>query len=99
MASRPDTKWAALGLAATALSALGWWFGSGLHPMWWLSWLAPLPVLLLAPRVRTRWAALAAFTAYALGGVNQWNYLHGSIGLPLATIVMAVGGPGLMLAL
>lgn len=99
MASRLDRKWLALGLAAVALSALGWWFGSGLRPQWWLTWLAPLPVLLLAPRVRRRWAALAAFAAYALGGMNQWSYLHGYIGLPMSTILPAVAGPGLMLAL
>lgn len=99
MASRLDRRGLALGLAAVVLSALGWWFGSGLAPQWWLTWLAPLPVLLLAPRVRGRWAALAAFAAYALGGLNQWSYLHGYIGLPLSTIVPAVAGPGLMLAL
>ncbi|WP_431637930.1 nitrilase-related carbon-nitrogen hydrolase [Dyella sp. KULCS107] len=99
MASRLDRKGLALGLAAVALSAPGWWFGSGLAPQWWLTWLAPLPVLLLAPWVRRRWAALAAFAAYALGGLNQWSYLHGYIGLPLATIVPAVAGPGVTLAL
>lgn len=99
MASRLDRMGLAAGLAAVALSALGWWFGSGLAPQWWLTWLAPLPVLLLAPRVRPRWAALAAFAAYALGGLNQWSYLHDYIGLPMATIVPAVAGPALMLAL
>ena len=99
MASNVDRKWLALGLSATALSALLWWYGSGLHPLWWLSWLAPLPVLLLAARVRARWAALAAFAAYAIGGLNQWDYLHGYIGLPLATILLVIGEPALMLTL
>jgi len=99
MASRLDrsTPWA--WLAATTLGALCWWFGSGVHPQWWLSWLAPLPVLLLAPRVRARWAALAAFVAYAVGSGNQWDYLHGHIGLPLGTILVAIGMPGVALAL
>lgn len=99
MASRLDRKGLAAGLAAVALSALSWWFGSGLAPQWWLTWLAPLPVLLLAPRVRRRWAALAAFAAYALGGLNQWSYLHAYIGLPLSTIVPAMAGPGITLTL
>lgn len=99
MASRLDRKGQALGLLATALSALGWWFGSGLQPRWWLTWLAPLPVLLLAPRVRRRWAALAAFAAYLVGGLNQWSYLHDAIGLPLSTILPVLVAPGLMLAL
>ncbi|GGY18809.1 apolipoprotein N-acyltransferase [Rhodanobacter panaciterrae] len=99
MASRLDRFALPAWLAATALAALGWWFGSGVHPLWWLTWLAPLPVLWLAPRVRARWAVLAAFVAYAIGGINQWEYLHGYIGLPLAAIIQAVGTPALLLTL
>ncbi|RUL75413.1 nitrilase-related carbon-nitrogen hydrolase [Dyella choica] len=77
-------------LAATALSALCWWFGSGLQPLWWLTWLAPLPVLWLAPRVRAHWAALAAFVAYTVGGFNLWTYLHTYIGLPLSVEVYGI---------
>ena len=99
MASRLDRSALPAWLAATALAALGWWFGSGVHPLWCLTWLAPLPVLWLAPRVRARWAALAAFAAYALGGLNQWTYLHGYIGLPMATIVYAIGMPAFVFAL
>ncbi|MFC5742821.1 nitrilase-related carbon-nitrogen hydrolase [Dyella tabacisoli] len=87
------------GLAAIALAALGWWFGSGVQPVWWLTWLAPLPVLWLAPRVRAHWAALAAFAAYAIGGLNVWTYLHTYIGLPIPTIVYAIGLAGVELAL
>jgi Apolipoprotein N-acyltransferase len=99
MASRLDRSALPTWLTATALAALGWWFGSGVQPLWWLTWLAPLPVLWLAPRVRARWAALAAFAAYAIGGINLWDYLHGYIGLPMAVIVQAVGAPALVLAL
>lgn len=99
MASRLDRAALMAWLAATALAALAWWFGSGLHPLWWLTWLAPLPVLWLAPRVRARWAGLAAFAAYALGGLNLWAYLHGYIGLPVATIIYAIVVPGLALTL
>jgi apolipoprotein N-acyltransferase len=99
MASRLDRSALTAWFAATALSALIWWFGSGVHPLWWLAWFAPLPVLWLAPRVSARWAALAAFAAYATGGINQWDYLHGYIGLPLAVIIYAIGMPALMLVL
>ena len=99
MASGIERKRLAWGLLAVALSATGWWFGSGLHPCWWLTWLAPLPVLLAAPRLRARWCALVAFAAYVLGGLNEWDYLHGHIGLPLAVIVLFIAGPGMALAL
>ncbi|HET6555342.1 MAG TPA: nitrilase-related carbon-nitrogen hydrolase [Dyella sp.] len=85
--------------AATALSALGWWFGSGLQPQWWLTWLAPLPVLWLASRARALWVALAALLAYAIGGLNQWLYMHQVIRLPLSVIVCATVLPGVALAL
>ena len=99
MASRLDRSALAAWLAATALTALAWWFGSGLHPLWWLTWLAPLPILWLAPRINARWAAAAAFIAYVLGGFNQWTYMHGYIGLPMTTIVYVIGMPGLVFAL
>jgi len=99
MASRPDFRALSAWLAATALSALGWWFGSGLQPLWWATWLAPLPVLLLATRSRARWAALAAFAAYLLGGFNEWTYARDYIGLPIPVIALVLGMPALMLAL
>jgi apolipoprotein N-acyltransferase len=91
MASRLDYRALSMALAATALSAVGWWFGSGLNPLWWVTWLAPLPVLLLATRSRARWAASAAFAAYLLGSFNQWTYARHDIGLPIAVIALAFG--------
>ena len=99
MASNVDRKWLVFGLIAAALSALGWWYSSNPHPLWWLSWLAPLPILLLAPHVRARWAALAAFVAYAVGGLSQWDYLHVYIGLPLLMIATAIAAPAITLTL
>jgi apolipoprotein N-acyltransferase len=86
-------------LVATGLSALGWWFGSGLQPSWWLTWLAPLPVLWMATRVRAPWAALAAIVAYAAGGLSQWSYMHERIGLPMPVILGFIALPGVVLAL
>jgi apolipoprotein N-acyltransferase len=99
MASRLDFRALSAWLAAVALSALGWWFGSGLQPLWWATWLAPLPVLLLATRTRARWAALAACAAYVMGGFNEWTYARDYIGLPIAVIVPVLGTPALMLTL
>ena len=86
-------------LAATALSAICWWFGSGVDPQWWLTWLSPLPVLWLAPRVRAHWAALAAFVAYTAGGFNVLPYLHTYIGMPLPVTVYGICLSGVMLTL
>jgi len=100
MASRPERiSRITLLIAATTASASLWWFGSGLNPHWWATWLAPLPVLLLASRVRKRWAALAAFTAYAIGGLNEWTYLHDVLALPSVLCAIVVAEPGLFLAL
>lgn len=99
MASRHDYSALWTWFAATALSALCWWFGSGIHPQWWLTWLAPLPVLWLAPRVRAHSAALSAFVAYAAGSLSVWTYLHTYIGLPWLFDVYAISASGVMLML
>ena len=92
MASSPDRRTAALAIAATLLSAIAWWHGTSLQPLWWAAWLAPLPLLAVSPRLPARWTALASLVAFAAGSLNQWHYLVGVIGLPvpaMATIVAA----------
>ncbi|HZP61108.1 MAG TPA: nitrilase-related carbon-nitrogen hydrolase [Opitutaceae bacterium] len=62
-------------LAASLLTAVAYWNGTGLQPRWPLTWLAAMPVLLVAPRAPA-WTALgAAFSAFALGALNTWSYL------------------------
>ncbi|MBF9128874.1 hypothetical protein I0C86_07735 [Plantactinospora sp. S1510] len=73
-------------LAAVLLSSVLFWAGTGLAPMPWLTWLAPLPVLLVAPRVPARTAAGVAFAAWFLGSLNMWSYLHGSIEFPVPAL-------------
>ncbi|MET8763536.1 nitrilase-related carbon-nitrogen hydrolase [Lentzea sp. NPDC004782] len=48
------------------------YFGTGYAPVTALTWFAPLPVLLLAPRVPGWTAVGAAFFAYLLGTGNTW---------------------------
>ena len=48
--------------------------GTGLAPLWPLIWLAPIPLLWVAPRLSARWAFGVAAAAYALGGLNEWSY-------------------------
>ncbi len=99
MASIPDRFKSLLWLAATTLTTVAWWFGSGVQPIWWMAWMAPIPVLWLASRVSTRWAVLAGFSAYTMGSFNLWAYLHDHIGIPLTTIAYYIALPGVMLAL
>jgi apolipoprotein N-acyltransferase len=79
-ASKPEqaSKLLRLGIAAIVLasSAIAFFFGTGLHPIWWLTWLAPLPVLVAAPRL-SRWTSFGiAFGAFTLGALNMWSYLR-----------------------
>ena len=68
----------AVGLASAAFTYLG----TGLHPIWWLLWLAPIPVLAIAPRLRGRAAFLLGAIAWFLGEMNQWNYVRHEMELP-----------------
>ncbi|KAB8197334.1 acyltransferase [Nonomuraea phyllanthi] len=63
-----------LALAATAASAVLFFFGTGFAPIPALTWLAPLPMLLLAPRVSGRAAFLLASLAFLLGVTNQLTF-------------------------
>ncbi|HTV14621.1 MAG TPA: nitrilase-related carbon-nitrogen hydrolase [Acidobacteriaceae bacterium] len=78
-------------LLAIAASAAAWYFGTGLHPAWYLLWMAPLPVLLVAPRMRTWPAFGTAFAAAAIGGLNMWLYLRKLTPLPVT--LLAILGP------
>lgn len=99
MASSADRSVLFAATAATVLSGAAWWFGTGLYPHAWLTWLAPLPLLLLAPRLRWQHAALAALVAGACAGLNLWDYLTHVIGLPLAVGVVAALAPAVTFAL
>ena len=83
-------------LLAVAASAAAWYFGTGLHPAWFLLWIAPLPVLLIAPRLRAWPAFGAAFLAASIGGLNLWSYLRELT--PLRVTFLAILGPALAFA-
>jgi apolipoprotein N-acyltransferase len=88
---------AALSIAATAVM---FYFGNGLDPLWPLMWFAPLPVLLFA--LRSKWwaAAVTAVAAMMLGNLNMWSYFTKTLGMPgsawvaiflAASVVFAAG--------
>ncbi|MGY0235124.1 nitrilase-related carbon-nitrogen hydrolase [Longispora urticae] len=91
----------ALGTAlATAVLA---YLGTGLHPVPALTWLAPLPVLLLAPRVSWRLAGPAAFAGWILGYANVWTFYASDLEMPVpllvgCLVVLSAAFAGLVLA-
>jgi apolipoprotein N-acyltransferase len=72
MVSRPSNNF--LIVLCLTLSAVLFFLGTGLSPLWILTWLAPIPVLWIAPRVSAGEAFFVAVAAYALGGLNEWSY-------------------------
>jgi apolipoprotein N-acyltransferase len=67
---------------AGLVSAAFAYLGTGLHPIWWALWLAPIPVLAIAPGLRGSTAFLLAAFAWLIGEMNQWNYVRHAIELP-----------------
>jgi apolipoprotein N-acyltransferase len=80
---------------AAAISGAAWWFGTGLAPHAWLTWLAPLPLLLAAPHLRWQWTGLAALLAGACAGLNLWHFMHDVIRLPAVVGLVVAGTPAL----
>jgi len=75
---------AAAGLVSAAFAFLG----TGLHPIWWALWLAPIPVLAIAPRLDGSAAFLLGAIAWLIGEMNQWNYVRYAIELPRPIAVL-----------
>lgn len=97
MDSRPDRLPRFAAPLAVALTALGWWFGTGLKPLWWVAWLAPLPLLAYVLRARAGPAALATFAAFAVGGANMWHYANDVVRLPLAVTLAIILAPAVLM--
>jgi apolipoprotein N-acyltransferase len=95
----PEYKKIARFAGAVLLSAAGWWFGTGLHPLWPLVWLAPVPVLFLSTSVSPLSALVAVALARALGALNEWTYLSDYLRLPLVMRLGAVVLPALVTGL
>jgi len=74
-------------VAVVASSILMFW-GTGLHPLWFLAWFAPLPVLLISPRLGRRTAFSVAALSWFLGSINMWHYLLAAIALPLPLVLV-----------
>ena len=85
-------------LAGVASAAL-FYFGTGLHPIWWMVWLAPVPVLAIAPRLGRGAAFLLAAGAWFVGALNMWNYFTRVVEVPLPITLLALVVPALVFGL
>jgi apolipoprotein N-acyltransferase len=70
------------------------YLGTGLHPIWWLLWFVPIPVIAIAPRLHAVTAFLLSAVAWLIGEMNQWNYVWHVIQLPpgIAALYFIVPG-------
>jgi apolipoprotein N-acyltransferase len=85
----------AAGLVSAALAYLG----TGLHPIWWALWVAPIPVLAISPRLRAASAFLLGAVAWLIGAMNQWNYVRHEIELPWQITVLYFSVPAAVFGL
>ena len=78
MGSRKLLLITVVGLVSAAFAYLG----TGLHPIWWALWLAPIPVIAIAPRLHGSAAFFLGAIVWLIGEMNQWNYVRHGIELP-----------------
>lgn len=87
-----------IAVVCTLLSAVGFYLSLGLGSLWWLVWIAPVPVLWLAFCESRGWVALvASWVAFALGTLNLLRAYGGVLPLPVLAFYPVV--PGLLFAL
>lgn len=100
MDSRSDlVRRITIGAAAVLVSSLGFYFGTGLPPIWWIAWIAPLPVLLASSQLSVRAAFPVALLARLFGELNMWHYLRDLLNIPLVVSLFILLLPGLVFAL
>lgn len=87
-------------LGAIVLTAGAYFASSGLQRLWWPVWLAPLPILWLAPRLRAWQAFAVALVARALAAaLNFWHYLRYVVQFPLWLVLVTILLPATLFAL
>lgn len=86
-------------IGATATSSILFFFGTGLHPRWWVTWLAPLPALLISPCLSPGRAFSVAAIGWFLGSMNMWSYLLSAIEIPIPVVLLLSAVPGCLFGL
>ena len=82
--------------AAILLTGAGYHISSGLHRVWWPVWIAPIPILLLAPRLRWWQLFVAGLAArVSAAGLGFWFYMHDVVNFPIWMTLITVVVPGL----
>jgi hypothetical protein len=83
------TKNAPIGwaIAAIACSLFALLFATGLHPHWWLTWLMPIPVLIIAARSSAGVAFIVAVASWFLGSLNMWCFFRSVLDVPLLAVL------------
>ena len=98
-AAAPGRPGIVIGLAAAVVSGLAWTLAAQPHQLWWLGWLAPLPVAWVIDRAPTRrraglYAGLAALV-FTVGGFHWMTYLlrvNAHLPTPLAWLGLVLLG-------
>ncbi len=83
--------------AATLISAILYFYSTGLNLAAALLFIAPVPVLIVAYRSTARTSFIISFAAYALGGLNIAGYMSRLAPLPIVIITIVL--PGVMFSL
>lgn len=86
-------------VVALAASAGLFFLGTGFAPIPALTWIAPLPILWLAPRVSRRTAYGVTFLAYLLGLAGQIEFFLRTPSVPLPIGMLIVVGSSLLFGL
>ncbi len=74
-------------IIGTILSGLCWYLSCGLNgDYWWLTWLAPIPILLICFQLSSGKAFFAAFIAYLIGRLSWLSYLLSVVPIMLVII-------------
>ena len=89
---------AAIAVTAAFTSGVLLYFGTGLHPVWWLTWFAVVPVLVAAAHLPGGWTFASAFTAWVMGALNMWTYFRVTIETPVIPTVIFIVAPAVLFA-
>jgi len=71
-----------LAVAALVASSTLLFFGTGPHPVCWLTWFAPLPVFLVAAHLPGMRVFAIASLSWFIGGLNMWHYFRRLLEIP-----------------